>query len=125
MWVGLFKISDFQFKKAKNKNRDSLEIVRDMLSVATEKTKKTRILYDAHLNHRLLEKYLNFLIQNELIERVDNSWYLITRKGKNFLQNYKEYSKRCRRIGQEIKYVQKEKMILTNMCFKNLCQESQ
>ena len=119
----MFKISDFQFKKSENKNRGSLEIVRDMLSVVTKKSKKTRILYDAHLNYRLLEKYLNILIKNELLEPVDNSCYLITSKGKNFLQNYDEYTERCKRIGKEIKDIKKEKMALKNMCFNKVCQD--
>ena len=41
----------------KNKNRNSLEIVMDTLSAALVRTKKTRIMYQAHLSFQLLEKY--------------------------------------------------------------------
>ena len=115
----MFRIPDFRLIKTKKKNRSSLEIVRDMLSVATERSRKTRILYDAHLNYLLLEKYLKILLKNDLLETVDDSFYLVTCKGKNFLQNYEDYLERCSRIGKEIKDVHKEKIALKNLCFNN------
>ena len=115
----MFRISDFYLRETRNKNRSSLEIVRDVLSVATERSRKTRILYDAHLNYLLLEKYLKILLENDLLKTVDDSCYLVTLKGKNFLQNYEEYVERCKRIGEEIKDARKEKLALKNMCFNN------
>jgi|GEM_PF-846166 len=117
--IWLFRIPDFRLIKTNKKNRSSLEIVRDMLSVATERSRKTRILYDAHLNYRLLEKYLKILLENGLLKPVDDSCYLVTWKGKNFLQNYEEYLERCKRIGEEINDARKEKLALKNMCFNN------
>lgn len=117
--MGLFRLSDFRLKKTENKNRTSLEIVRDMLSVATESSRKTRILYDAHLNYRLLEKYLKILLENGLLKPVDDSCYLVTGKGKDFLQNYDEYLERCKKIGEDIMDARKEKLALRNMCFNN------
>ena len=113
------RIFDFRFRKVENKNRSSLEIVRDVLSVATQRCKKTQILYDAHLNYRLLEKYLSNLLENCLLDQVDDSYYLITSKGKNFLQNYEEHIERCRKIDKDIRHVLKEKMALKNMYFNN------
>ena len=115
----LFRLSDFRLKKTENKNRTSLEIIRDILSVATESSRKTRILYDAHLNYRLLEKYLKILLENGLLKPVDDSSYLVTGKGTDFLQNYDEYIERCKKIGEEIKDARKEKLALKNMCFNN------
>ena len=115
----MFRIPDFRLIETKKKNRSSLEIVRDMLSVATEKSRKTQILYDAHLNYQLLEKYLKILLKNDLLETVEDSFYLVTWKGKNFLQNYEYYLERCSRIGEEIKDARKEKLALKNMCFNN------
>jgi predicted transcriptional regulator len=86
-----------------------------MLSVAIERSNKTRILYDAHLNYRLLEKYLKILIQTGLLKLVDDSHYEITRKGKDFLQKYEEYMCHCVRIDEEINDTIKRKMILKNM----------
>lgn len=113
----MFKLADFYLQKTGNKNRSSLEIIRDMLSVATKRSKKTRILFDAHLNYHLLEKYLKLLLENELLEPVGDSCYLVTRKGKNFLQNYEEHLARCEKIVEEIKVAQKEKRSLKDMCF--------
>lgn len=115
----MFRIRDFRLRKTENKNRSSLEIVRDMLFVATERCRKTRILYDAHLNYRLLEKYLKILLENGLLKCVDGSCYLVTKKGKEFLQDYDEYIERCKKIGEEIEGARKEKLALKNLCFNN------
>ena len=112
-------LSDLGLRKNKNKNRRRLEIVRDMLSAASEKTKKTRILYQAHLNYRQLEKYLKSLLEKGLVECDDDSSYLITWRGKNFLQMYEDYLERCRRLGEEIKGARKDRLLLENMCFNN------
>ena len=114
----LVRISNFHLRKMKSKNRSSLEIVHDMLSVATEKCKKTRILYDAHLNYLLLEKYLSVLLKNGLLE-IDGSFYLVTWKGKDFLQKYEDYLERCSRIDKEITDMQEEKFALKNLCFND------
>ena len=115
----MFRIRDYRLSKTENKNRCSLEIVRDILLVTTRSRRKTGILYDAHLNFRLLEKYLKLLLENGLLEIVDEQFYVVTGKGKDFLQTYEEYDDRCKRIGQEIKDARKEKMALKNMCFNH------
>ena len=112
-------LSDLGLKKKKNKNRNRLEIVRDMLSVASEKTKKTRIMYQANLSFRLMEKYLNSLLESGLLECVDDSSYLITSRGKEFLQMYEDYLEQCRRIGEEIKGTRKDRLLLENICFNS------
>jgi predicted transcriptional regulator len=115
----LLRVSDLGLGKKKNKNRGRLEIIRDMLSAASEKTRKTRIMYQASLSYRLLEKYLNSLLESGLVECVDDSFYLITWKGKEFLQSYDDYLERCRRLGEEIRGVRKDMLLLENMCFNN------
>ena len=115
----MVRFSVFPLRKNKNKNRTSLEIVQDMLSVATEKCRKTQILYDAHLNYLLLEKYLNILLRNNLLEIVDGSFYLVTWKGKDFLQKYEDYVERCKRIDKQITDVHEEKAALKRICFND------
>jgi len=117
MWLSM--VSDLGLSRKKNKNRGRLEIIRDMLSAASEKTKKTRLMYQASLSYRLLEKYLNSLLESRLVERVDDSFYLITWRGKEFLQSYDDYLERCRRLGEEIRRVRKDRLFLENMCFNN------
>ncbi len=101
------------------KNRDSLEIVRDVLSVASEKTKKTRIMYQANLSYRIMEKYLNSLLESGLIECSEDSFYVITWRGKEFLQMFDDYLDRCAKIGKDIRGVRKDRLMLENMCFNN------
>lgn len=115
----MLRVSDLGLRKKKNKNRGRLEIVRDMLSAASEKNKKTRIMYQASLSYRLLEKYLKSLLESGLVECVDDSFYLITWKGKEFLQSYDDYLERCRRLGEEISGVRKDRLLLENMCFND------
>jgi predicted transcriptional regulator len=115
----LFSVSDFVLRQKRKKNRPGLEIARDLLSAAAEKTKKTRMMYSARLSHRLMKKYLKSLLVNGLVEPVDDSSYLITRKGKIFLQMYEDYVERCRRIGEEIRGVRNDRVLLENMCFSN------
>jgi predicted transcriptional regulator len=115
----LLRVSDLGLRKKKNKNRGRLEIIRDMLSAASEKTRKTRIMYQASLSYRLLEKYLKSLLESGLVECVDDSFYLITWKGKEFLQSYDDYLERCRRLGEEIRGVRKDMLLLENMCFND------
>ena len=117
MWLST--VSDLGLRKKKNKNRGRLEIIRDMLSAASEKTRKTRIMYQANLSYRLLEKYLKSLLESGLVKCVDDSFYLITWKGKEFLQSYDDYLERCRRLGEEIRGVRKDILLLENMCFND------
>ena len=117
LWLS--RVLSFDLGKRGKKNRHSLEIVRDMLSVASVKVRKTRIMYQANLSYRQMEKYLKSLLESGLVECDDDSCYLITRKGKEFVQMYADYLDRRRRIGEEIKGARKEKLLLENMCFNN------
>ncbi|UCH70542.1 MAG: hypothetical protein JSV29_00735 [Candidatus Bathyarchaeota archaeon] len=112
-------LSDIGVKRKTNKNRNSLEIVRDMLSAASEKAKKTRIMYRANLSYRLMEKYLNTILESGLVECDDDSCYMVTWRGKEFLQMYEDYLERCRRIGKDIKGAREDRLQLENICFNN------
>lgn len=114
---------DSNLEKREKKNRHKLEIVRDMLSIASVKTRKTRIMYQANLSYRIMEKYLNSLLENGLIECDEEASYLITSRGKKFLQMYADYLEKSKRTVEEItlarKNVKMEKFKLENMCFNN------
>ena len=113
------RLSVFGTGKKKYKNRKRLEIVRDLLSAASEKSKKTKIMYGANLSYKLLEKYLEALLGSGLLECVDNSFYVITWRGKEFLQLYADYVEQCRRIGDEIEGNHKDRLLLEDMCSNN------
>jgi predicted transcriptional regulator len=105
--------------KSVNKNRDRLDIVRDMLSIASTKVRKTRIMYQANMNYAQVEKYLKTLLEEGLLERDGGSCYLTTGKGKEFLRVYADYLERCRRLNEEVNGTVKHRLLLENMCFNS------
>jgi predicted transcriptional regulator len=106
-------------KSWKSANRNRLDIVRDILAVASAKVKKTRIMYQANLNYVQMEKYLKVLLEERLLarDRDDGSCYLITKKGKEFLRVYADYLKRRRRLVGEVDGTVKHRLLLESMCF--------
>ena len=66
--------------------RSSFEIVAEILRVAKNGAKKTRIMYACGLSYRFVEKYLALLLETRLL-RIGNSYHT-TEKGMQFLRNY-------------------------------------
>jgi predicted transcriptional regulator len=100
--------------------RDKLQIIADILIVATKRARKTQIMYQANLSHRLLCRYMNGLMEANLISPENGDFYVLTDKGKIFLDRHETYSKSCRRLRERQDYVEKEKVFLENMS----CQEN-
>jgi predicted transcriptional regulator len=77
-------------------NRTRVEILANILQVASNRTLKTHIMYRANLSHRQLEKYLSFLETNGMLERVLDEdaimKYRVTQKGVEFLKDYERLS---------------------------------
>ena len=103
-------------RKITNRNRNSLDIVREVLSITLVKVCKTRIMYGANLNFLQLEKYLGALLGNALLSFDGDSGYLTTKSGKEFLQLYEDYLKRSTRLKGEIETHAKDRHHLENMC---------
>ncbi len=76
-------------KDSFKKRRGKLEIIIDILSVATKDAKKTEIVYKANLNFKRVGKYLPYLEEKGLIENM-GSEYKTTEKGKQFLRDYRK-----------------------------------
>ncbi len=73
------------------KERSRFEIIEDMLVVLTEEksVKKTRIMQRAYLNWRGLQKYFDFLVEENFIAECNNPGvgsYAITEKGRELLK---------------------------------------
>jgi len=115
----MYKVVDVDLREKMYKKRRKLEIVRDMLFIVSVKTRKTKIMYQANLSYPLMEKYLKNLLGSGLVQCVDDSFYLITGKGKEFLQMYADYLERCRRIGEDLNGARKDGLLLENICFNN------
>lgn len=117
------KLLSFGIKRKNSRYRSGLEIAVDVLSIASVKSKKTKIMYQANLSFRLIEKYMRSLLDRGLLECDDSAHYLTTARGKEFLQMYMEYVERCRRIGEDVDGAQKDRLLLENMCFNDDCNQ--
>ena len=77
-------------------NRTRVEILANILQVASSRTLKTHIMYRANLSHRQLEKYLSFLESNGMLEQgLDEDGIMkfhVTQKGIDFLKDYQRLS---------------------------------
>lgn len=88
------------------KNRDSLSIVADILGSAESGAIKTRIMFQANLSFKLLEKYLGAAVTAGLI-RVEGCTYALTDNGREFLRQYRSFHER---------HIQAEKMLEDLTC---------
>jgi predicted transcriptional regulator len=97
--------------------RGRLDIIADILAVARQRAKKTQIMYQANLSYSLLTRYLAeirraYLIRFERKERC----FVLTRKGLEFLERYKEYSRRNKHVEQQINDVDGKRKVLEDLC---------
>lgn len=97
--------------------RSKLDIIADMLNVAGEGAKKTQIMYQANLSYKLLTKYLNVARRAYLLsfERKQRH-YVLTQKGRQFLDVYKEYSKRSRCVEKQMTDANGKRTMLEGLC---------
>jgi predicted transcriptional regulator len=75
------------------KNRDRLSIVADILEVTAGGASKTHIMFAANLSFKLLEKYLRIVINAGFVQS-GNGKYLITLRGRSYLDAYRLLYKR-------------------------------
>ena len=71
------------------RRRSSIEVIADMLRLG--EAGKTEIMYSANMSYFQLQKYLNFLLQQGLIDKVTVGnpvvTYRVTKKGLKLLRN--------------------------------------
>jgi predicted transcriptional regulator len=90
-----------------------------MLSIASVRSRKTKIMYGANLSFHQVEKYLSFLLRSGLLEHDVVSGYLTTEVGKEFLSLYEGHLERSNVLRQEVERNNKDRLQLENMCFSN------
>jgi len=100
-----------------SKYRDRLQIIASVLSIASKRAKKTQIMYQANLSYKLLCRYLGEVLGAGLVCFEKEDCYVLTAKGKEFLQRHEEYSKRCKSLEEHLNHVNGEKAALEEMCF--------
>ena len=71
------------------RRRSNIEVIADMLRLG--EAGKTEIMYSANMSYFQLQKYLNFLLQQGLIDKVTVGnpvvTYRVTKKGLKLLRN--------------------------------------
>jgi len=97
------------------KYRSKLQIIADILLVASNGAKKTQIMYQANLSYTLLSRYLTEVIKAGLVSFTSEDCYRLTDKGREFLDRFGEYSKRCKHLEECLNGVNNEKMVLEQM----------
>lgn len=97
--------------------RGKLDIIADILRVAKENAKKTRIMYQANLSYKVLQRYLVELVEASLICFEDEErCYMLTNKGHKFLDAYKTYSKTNKRIKSRLRVANAKREVLEKLC---------
>jgi len=70
--------------------RSRLQIAADIIEIAKDGTRKTRIMYLGNLSFDLLQRYLDLLLGFGLIQVRNGRGYIATEKGLHFLEEYRE-----------------------------------
>ena len=97
--------------------REHFDIIADILYIADQSAKKTRIMYQANLSYSILQRYLSEMIAWALVsfDRQSKS-YVLTPKGQDFLYAYKEYSEVRKLSEKHLSEVEAKRKILERFC---------
>ena len=97
--------------------RDRLDIIADILNVASREAKKTQIMYQANLSYKVLQRYLSEVIEASLVtfENHEQS-YKLTYKGHEYLDAYKDYSRCSKSMEKHLNDFSAKKKVLENLC---------
>ena len=95
------------------KYRSRVEIVADILKVASDGALKTHIMYKCNLSYKLLQQYLAETINAGLISsKGSRKQYTTTEKGEQFLQQFKAYIRHSEEVRREVTKVNNERTLL-------------
>lgn len=74
-----------------NRRRSNIEIIAEMLRVGENGAGKTRIMYNANLSYKQIQKYLGYLTNQGFIDRIQLGnpavTYQVTESGQKLLQS--------------------------------------
>jgi predicted transcriptional regulator len=97
--------------------RDRLDIIADILTVVSREAKKTQIMYQANLSYKVLQRYLNEVAGASLIRfEHQNQLYLLTGKGRNYLDAYKEYTRSSKNMEKRFNDFSIKRKTLEELC---------
>ena len=95
--------------------RRRFEIIADILRVAGQGSKKTKIMYFANLSYLLLKKYLDDTLRVGFL-KFDGEGYAVTGQGQAFLERFTEFSSRSARVSHDVASLNSEEDMLNRMC---------
>ena len=100
--------------------RDRLDIIADILNIASREAKKTQIMYQANLSYKVLKRYLNEIVTASLISFENNKHcYILTGKGLEYLDAYKEYARYSKTMEKRLNDFSIKRKTLENLCPAN------
>ena len=74
-------------------------------------------MYQANLSYKLLCRYLGEVLDAGLVRFENEERYVLTTKGREFLERHQEYSERCKNLEEHLNSLNGEKVALEKMCF--------
>ena len=97
--------------------RRRLDIIADILNVIGEGAKKTQVMYGANLSYKLLMKYLDHVVAARFAcFEEGRACYVVTVKGRVFLEKYREYQRRNRSVERTLNDVNSKRKSLEKLC---------
>ncbi|MCW4029149.1 MAG: winged helix-turn-helix domain-containing protein [Candidatus Bathyarchaeota archaeon] len=97
--------------------RDRLDIIADILNVASREAKKTQIMYQANLSYKVLQRYLAEIVEASLVEyKKHNQRYFLTFKGQQYLDAYKDYARYSKTIEKRLNDFSTKRKNLETLC---------
>jgi predicted transcriptional regulator len=70
--------------------RTSLDVYVDILEAAESGANKTRLVYRANLNFEIIKRYLKTLMENGLLEEKVEGRFFTTKRGLQFVEQYRD-----------------------------------
>ena len=99
--------------------RGKLDIIADILKAASKNSKKTQIMFKCNLSHKVLQKYLKAVTSASLLSfAIEDQSYVITAKGIEFLEAYKDYSITNKTMNLYLRKIASKKKMLVQLCSK-------
>ena len=68
-----------------NHRRNEFEVYRDILGLCREESGKTRIVYKANLNFKIVRKFLEWLLDRKMLKQTGKK-FVITDKGVAYVE---------------------------------------
>jgi predicted transcriptional regulator len=97
--------------------RGRLDIIADILQVASQNAKKTQIMYQANLSYKVLQRYLKDITAASLVHfKTVEQCYVLTTKGQEFLEAYKDYTRTNKSIEKRLNDFNNKKKTLEGLC---------